>query len=328
MNYYERHIGDYLKDTAHLSLLEHGIYTRVLDVYYTRESGLDAGDVARLIGARTRDEKSALSAVLGEFFVLQGGIYTQARCDREIARYQDKQAKARSSAQIGVAARRTRADSTNRELRSARMAAAKQQGTHTREEWEILREYCQYKCVKCGAEGHQDRDHILPVYQGGSDSLHNIQPLCARCNAGKGSESIDHRPDGWLAFFERSLNRRLAPQSPVPSPQSPNPVSETPTGAHTLPEGFAEYLKTRPELQPSEVYRKFCGHYPEKKRTLTVWENWVKAERAPEGVTAADPDSKASIEALGLSLGFGKWDELSEPWTAYKARVKGGKVSA
>jgi uncharacterized protein YdaU (DUF1376 family) len=32
VNYYERHIGDYLKDTAHLSLLEHGIYTRLLDV--------------------------------------------------------------------------------------------------------------------------------------------------------------------------------------------------------------------------------------------------------------------------------------------------------
>ncbi len=24
MNYYERHLGDYAKDTAHLSMLEHG----------------------------------------------------------------------------------------------------------------------------------------------------------------------------------------------------------------------------------------------------------------------------------------------------------------
>ncbi len=98
MNYYERHIGDYLKDTAHLSLLEHGIYSRLLDVYYTRECGIDAGTAARLIGARSKEERGALESVLNEFFVLQGGIWTHKRCDREIARYQDKQRKASASA--------------------------------------------------------------------------------------------------------------------------------------------------------------------------------------------------------------------------------------
>lgn len=98
LNYYERHIGDYLKDTAHLSLLEHGIYTRLLDVYYTKECALQASEVARLIGARSREEKSALEAVLQEFFVLQNGAHAQPRCDREIERYKEKQNKARSSA--------------------------------------------------------------------------------------------------------------------------------------------------------------------------------------------------------------------------------------
>ena len=98
MNYYERHIGDYLKDTAHLSLLEHGIYTRLLDVYYTKETGFSESDVARLIGARSKEEKSALQIVLQEFFVLVDGAYQQSRCDREIKHYKDKQQKARSSA--------------------------------------------------------------------------------------------------------------------------------------------------------------------------------------------------------------------------------------
>ena len=98
MNYYERHIGDYLKDTAHLSLLEHGIYTRLLDVYYTRESGIDEGMAARLVGARSEDELVALRTVLSEFFVLTDGVYIQARCAREIERYQDKQRKAKASA--------------------------------------------------------------------------------------------------------------------------------------------------------------------------------------------------------------------------------------
>ncbi|WP_256946651.1 MULTISPECIES: YdaU family protein [Burkholderia] len=84
MNFYKRHIGDYLKDTAHLSLLEHGVYTRLLDVYYTREAGIPDDQAARLIGARARDELSALKVVLGEFFELVDGTWVQQRCEREI----------------------------------------------------------------------------------------------------------------------------------------------------------------------------------------------------------------------------------------------------
>lgn len=98
MNYYERHIGDYLKDTAHLSLLEHGVYTRLMDVYYTRESALPEDQVARLIGARSKDEKDALAAVLDEFFVKVPEGWSQTRCESEIARYKEKQRKAKASA--------------------------------------------------------------------------------------------------------------------------------------------------------------------------------------------------------------------------------------
>jgi uncharacterized protein YdaU (DUF1376 family) len=98
MNYYERHIGDYLKDTAHLSLLEHGVYSRLMDVYYTKETGIPKAEAIRLIGARSKEEKNALDIVLTEFFVLDGGTYKQARCDREIARFQAKQESARRSA--------------------------------------------------------------------------------------------------------------------------------------------------------------------------------------------------------------------------------------
>ena len=98
MNYYERHIGDYLKDTSHLSLLEHGVYTRLMDVYYTKETGIPKEDAARLVGAKSKDERLALDAVLKEFFILSADAFRQARCDREIARYKDKQEKAQRSA--------------------------------------------------------------------------------------------------------------------------------------------------------------------------------------------------------------------------------------
>ena len=98
MNYYERHIGDYLKDTVHLSLLEHGIYGRLLDVYYTRESAIPVAQVERLIGVRSKDERKALADVLDEFFEVDADVLRHSRCDREIAKYQDKQRKASASA--------------------------------------------------------------------------------------------------------------------------------------------------------------------------------------------------------------------------------------
>lgn len=101
MNYYERHIGDYLKDTAHLSLLEHGVYGRMLDVYYTRESGIEAGDYCRLIGARSQGEKAAVQSVLVEFFELVGTVWTHKRCDREIDRYRRKAERNREVGKLG-----------------------------------------------------------------------------------------------------------------------------------------------------------------------------------------------------------------------------------
>lgn len=84
MNYYKRHIGDYIKTTAHLSLLEHGIYSRLIDVYYTREDGIPESQAARLIGARTKDELSALKIVLNEFFVCIDGLWVNEQFQEEI----------------------------------------------------------------------------------------------------------------------------------------------------------------------------------------------------------------------------------------------------
>lgn len=90
MNYYERHIGDYIKDTAHLSLLEHGIYGRLLDIYYTLEGPIPADRVMRLVSARSDEEQSAARDVLNEFFVREGESYRHERCDREISRYHQR----------------------------------------------------------------------------------------------------------------------------------------------------------------------------------------------------------------------------------------------
>lgn len=115
MNYYRRHIGDYLRDTAHLSLLEHGIYARLLDVYYTREEPLPPLEqTARLIGAKSKDERAALELVLREFFAEHDGRWRQARCEREIEASREK---AERNREIGKKGGRPRKVDTQTEPR-------------------------------------------------------------------------------------------------------------------------------------------------------------------------------------------------------------------
>lgn len=112
MNFYKRHVGDYLRDTAHLSLLEHGVYTRLLDVYYTRESAIPDGQAARLIGARSKEEREAVTRVLEEFFDFDDGKWTQRRCEREI---EVASAKAERNREVGKLGGRPRKKPTKPE---------------------------------------------------------------------------------------------------------------------------------------------------------------------------------------------------------------------
>ena len=101
MNYYEHHIGDYAEATAHLTFIEDATYSRLIRKYYATEKPLpiDVKLVQRLINARSKEEKNSVISVLNEFFTLTDDGWRQERCDHEIARFKDKQLKARRSAE-------------------------------------------------------------------------------------------------------------------------------------------------------------------------------------------------------------------------------------
>ena len=101
MNYYEHHIGDYAEATAHLTFIEDATYGRLIRKYYATEKPLpiDVKLVQRLINARSKEEKNSVISVLNEFFTLTDDGWRQERCDHEIARFKDKQNKARRSAE-------------------------------------------------------------------------------------------------------------------------------------------------------------------------------------------------------------------------------------
>lgn len=100
MNYYERHIGDWVRDTTHLSMTEDGAYSRLTDVYYAREKPLpaDLGECCKLARCKSKAERVAVKYVLAAFFDLQADGYHQKRTDAEILRFQAKSSSARASA--------------------------------------------------------------------------------------------------------------------------------------------------------------------------------------------------------------------------------------
>lgn len=103
------------------------------------------------------------------------------------------------------------------QLRSARLAAAREKGTHEKIEWETLLEVFG-KCVACGVPyshlhgGRPTQDHIFPICGGGCDCIGNLQPLCRNCNSSLGPNSTDFRNaalPGWFGRYRLRLSERL-----------------------------------------------------------------------------------------------------------------------
>lgn len=90
MNYYERHLGDYAKDTVHLSQSEHGAYNLLMDRYYATEVGIPAKTAYRIGKANTKPERDAVDFVLAEFFTLDDGVWRKGRIQEEIEKAQVK----------------------------------------------------------------------------------------------------------------------------------------------------------------------------------------------------------------------------------------------
>ncbi|MEO8991939.1 MAG: YdaU family protein [Nitrosospira sp.] len=105
MNYYERYCGDYQRDTAHLSLAEHGAYTMLLDTYFSVEKPLpeELPSLYRVCRAMTRLEQHAVKAVADQFFPVSelDGLRHNHRADREIAKARPKIEAARINGRKG-----------------------------------------------------------------------------------------------------------------------------------------------------------------------------------------------------------------------------------
>ena len=165
MNYYERFVGDFQRDTGHLSCTEVGVYDRLLDHYYATENPIpaDAADLCRIARAMDRAEQKAVRRVAEEFFPLgEDGLRHNARADREIAKLQ--------------------------KIRCA------WRGLSYRKHREFVFRRDGFSCVYCASSVDLELDHVIPQSRGGSDDPENLVTCCRSCNASKGNKT----PDEWL----------------------------------------------------------------------------------------------------------------------------------
>jgi len=86
--WYAHYPGDYGRDTAHLSLAQHGAYRLLLDHYYSTGTPLpsDAKAAQRICRAFEQSEIEAVAYVLAHFFDLRADGYHNSRADLELAR--------------------------------------------------------------------------------------------------------------------------------------------------------------------------------------------------------------------------------------------------
>ena len=87
MNFFKLYVGDYQRDTAHLSVTEHGAYLLMLQHYYATEKPLPTGKALhRMLRAQDKAERDAIDAVVQQFWHETTDGLINHRADAEITK--------------------------------------------------------------------------------------------------------------------------------------------------------------------------------------------------------------------------------------------------
>lgn len=182
MDWYKHYIGDFQRDTSHLSLTERGAYLALMHHYYATEEALPVDHVAlcRIAGAMTKQERDAVK-VAATFFEKRGGKLWHKRIEAECAKAEGRADKNR---EIAV-------------LREAKKRAAKLAEIESRTEHETSTNRAQVVPDSCNEPQHENStipDYQKPDYQtnpvdisGVSDGNNSVVPIRSltpsRCTA-------------------------------------------------------------------------------------------------------------------------------------------------
>lgn len=108
MNYYKHYLGDFQRDTGHLSMTERGAYLALIHHYYATETPLPNDEKALFLIAKamTKDEQKAVRSVMGFFTPVESGLM-HVRIEAELAKYEHR---ANQNKEIAIAREQKRAE--------------------------------------------------------------------------------------------------------------------------------------------------------------------------------------------------------------------------
>lgn len=88
MHHYPFHVGDYIRATAHLDIIEDCIYRRLIDLYMETEEPIPNETQQVIRRLRLGSSGLILETILQEFFTLEAdNCWHNSRCDAEISEY-------------------------------------------------------------------------------------------------------------------------------------------------------------------------------------------------------------------------------------------------
>lgn len=289
--------GDaYMADTMHLTLEEHGAYLRLLMLAWrTPDCSLPNDDarIARMLGISGQRWRKIRPAVM-DFWTLEDGRWSQKRLKKEREYVASKK-----KSQSKNAAVKWGSSGNSREhamTRSQRLAAAREKGKHTNAEWAELLELTGHRCVKCLATGNLVKDHITPIYQGGSDAISNLQPLCIRCNSSKTSDSTDYRLSVCKDLYERLPNASRTSAPPPPPTYIPSSKEEGRDASQSDKVFWANAKSYIGGKNPGALIGKWCRDYTKAEVAKAI--GAAQVERAVDPVSYIERILRGASKAL------------------------------
>lgn len=335
MNYYEHHIGDYAEATGHLSLVEDAIYSRLLRRYYASEAPLpaDKRKLARLVGAKSKDEIAALDLVLEDFFTLQDDGYHNKRCDEEIEAFRDGE----PERELKKANERNR-NNNHRAERARLFKVLTEAGGHAA--WN----------VSIG-----ELRALVRSVAGPSAATPEAEPATPPATAPATPDTATQTPD---TRHQTPINQgeHVEHQQHGGPPGGPDGPARAVVAAQAMQgTGLTGVSATHPKLvalldagitvdelvDAARVAVKGGRGFPwALARAEGQRRDAAQVGALPAAAPALDPDSREAVEADGERFGVGRWvafdaaSGVSTPWPVYKARVvkarqaERGEVSA
>lgn len=327
MNYYEHHIGDYAEATAHLTLLEDAVYSRLLRKYYATEQPLpaDKKKLARWVGAvGNKDALAALDAVLDDFFTLQEDGYHQARCDAEIEAFREGE----PERELKKVNEKNRMDNHRKE-RARLFKVLTDAGGHAA--WNIgigeLR-----ALVKSVAGGKNPPPETPPATAPATPATATQTPDTNTHYPKNQGEDVEHQQRGGLSVGPDGPALAVVAAQAMQGAGLADVSSSHPKLLALLAAG----ITTTELADAARVAAQGGRGFPwALARAEGQRRDAAQVGALPAAAPAVDPDSRVAVEAEGVRLGLGKWDRERmdakgnvEPWSAYAARVKAAKAAA